>query len=198
MKTTALSFFLLACVVSFANAQQRVYINENGECSNNPNQEVTLQIEAAGIKEMMISNASSFIGAKWEPFKPNKNWKLTATEGRQSVYVKLKDSKGTETTVTDDILFDTQAPIPGLVRINNGATETKYPDVTLGFDAKGADYMWISNSPKFEDGTTWELYSKNKEWTMGGIEGKFNVYVKFKDACGNESKVVSGRITIFK
>jgi hypothetical protein len=73
-----------------------VSINNGDTHTNNAEREVTIDITAndvyAGLKEMMISNNSNFIGAVWQEFQPTiDNWVLDDTEGQRYIYIKVRD-----------------------------------------------------------------------------------------------------------
>lgn len=65
----------------------------------------------AGAREMLISNASDFNGAVWEPYVPAKSWALLPGEGVKTVFVKLRDMAGNVSSViSDQIEVKTSAP----------------------------------------------------------------------------------------
>jgi Mg-chelatase subunit ChlD len=96
----------------------------------------------------------------------------------------------------------------GWVRINGGAAATLSIDVMLDLwasdeidpevddfgpqflppedSATGVTEMIISNSPDFS-GSDWEPYATSKPWTLGQGSGLASVYVRYRDAVGNES-----------
>ena len=103
------------------------------------------------------------------------------------MYVKFRDDARNESSVASaSILLDTQPPIPQYVKINGGKTSTKETRVVLGIKARGAEFMQVSNDPKFE-GAIWEPYTTSKEWDLNPGEGLKRVFVRFKDNAQNES-----------
>jgi len=96
----------------------------------------------------------------------------------------------------------------GSVRINDGASFTFNPNVTLNLWASDAidpdlwdfgpaylppadsatevSQMLISNNPDFS-GADWETYATSKAWTLGQTYGLASVYVRYMDVIGNES-----------
>jgi hypothetical protein len=96
----------------------------------------------------------------------------------------------------------------GSVRINNGATFTYDPNVTLNLWASdeidpelegfGPQYlppadsatevtqMLISNNPDFS-GADWETYATSMPWALRQRYGLASVYARYMDAVGNES-----------
>jgi len=101
--------------------------------------------------------------------------------------------------------------------INNGAAFTYDPHVTLNLWASdeidpelngfGPDYlpppdsatgvtgMLISNKPDF-DGANWEPYGTSKPWVLGQPVGLASVFVRYRDALGNESETYVATIWI--
>ena len=74
------------------------------------------------------------------------------------------------------------------ILINDRSEVTSSPDVSLKIYANGAKQMLISNTPMFNDGANWENFQNIKKWKLQQGQGKRTVYIKFKDAKGNESK----------
>jgi hypothetical protein len=178
------------------NAQ--VIINNNEECSNAANGRVKLDIRVEGAKDMMISNNKYFNSAVWEPVRESKEWSVSPGDGEKTVYVKFRDEAGNESEVAyDNIYLDTDAPVPGLIKFAGGnQTLTKTTLVTLELNARKANYMMVSNSPKFDDGAIWEPYQATKQWSLRDGAGLKRVYIKFKDGCNNECTPISKEITL--
>jgi len=162
-------------------------INNGETITNDPSMIVDLAIKAEGAMEMMISRSKNFHGASWEPYEESKKLPLRGGDGTKMVYVKFRDEARNESdALSAKILVDTQAPIPQYVKINGGETITESPRVQLTIKAREADFMMVSNHPRFED-AIWEPYVATKEWDFPEGEGLKRVYVKFKDKAHNES-----------
>lgn len=200
MKTKLLTLliFFVSWGVQAQTFTGKVTIDDNALCTNERQYMVKLRLEASGAKEMRISNINQFgPRSPWVPFSTEYEWKLDHNNGDKTVYVMFKNAKGDVSPVaTDAILLDTQPPIPGPMKINGGESLTHYSEVLLHFNAREADYMWISNSPEFDDDTNWEPYNKVKHWNLLAGEGKRTVYVQFKDGCGNVGRPISARIAV--
>ena len=112
---------------------------------------------------------------------------------------------------------DPMAP-HGFVEINGGNPTTASAEVTLtlwasdeidpsveypGSDdflppdesASGVTEMIVSNYADFRD-ASWEAYDISKPWTLLDSDGLATVYVKFRDAYGNESELAVATIYI--
>lgn len=56
---------------------------------------------------MLIGNYSDFRDALWEPYRHQKQWALTPSEGRAQVYIKFRDGTGNESSVfRDEVAVD--------------------------------------------------------------------------------------------
>lgn len=109
-------------------------------------------------------------------------------------------------------------PLPphGYVLINDGAPSTMSTDVTLTLWASdavdphneeaemhlppdtspgGVSDMLISNDPAFS-GAAWETYATSKPWTLAQSTGLATVYVRYRDATGNQTPVYAATIWV--
>lgn len=147
---------------------------------------VNLGITAIGATEMMISNSATFAGGIWEPYSITKAWVLTPVDGTKTVYIQFRDSVGNvSTTSTGTIVLD--APPTGTIAFNNGAGYTNATSATLNITySADATQMWISDDAGFATGT-WETVAATKPWTLSATEGTKTVYIKFKDAGGQQT-----------
>ncbi|MBI2603696.1 MAG: right-handed parallel beta-helix repeat-containing protein, partial [Deltaproteobacteria bacterium] len=94
------------------------------------------------------------------------------------------------------ITVDNTGPSGHSVSIDSGATYTSSTSVTLTLaasDTNGVSQMFVSNSATFASGS-WEAFATSKAWTLAQTNATATVYVKFKDAAGNESTGVSDTI----
>jgi Mg-chelatase subunit ChlD len=112
-------------------------------------------------------------------------------------------------------------PVPphGGLNINGGATSTPGPKVTLNLFASdtidphndgeyGASYMtppadsasgvveMMINQRSDMQGGVWEPYATTKAWTLNQSTGLASVFVKYRDAAGNESEVYAATIHV--
>ncbi len=118
-------------------------------------------------------------------------------DGTLTLSVTLTDLAGnTGAVATDNSEKDTTAPTGGTITINNGAQYTNTTAVTLNLSAIGASHMMVSESSSFT-GAGYEDYSENKAFALSSGDGIKTVYVKYRDAVGNEtSGTVSSSITL--
>ena len=115
--------------------------------------------------------------------------------------VRSTDGAGNLAT-SADLTFTTAAPDTtppsGSVIINNGATSTNTPTVTLTLSATD-NYGTVSQMQFSNDNVTYstpETYATSKGWTVSSGDGTKTVYAKFSDASGNWSTPVSDSITL--
>ena len=174
-----------------------ISIND-GETETN-DKDVTLRFFVVGATHMMISENADFSGASYEIFVPliPKNYTLSDGDGTKTIYVKYKDTAGNETTetISASILLDTNPPTNGSITINNGASFTDSRYATLKLNATGATEMIISDRSDFS-GATYEAYATSKSFTLSSGDGTKIIYVKYKDALGNETDTISDRIVL--
>jgi|GEM_PF-2755219 len=96
-----------------------------------------------------------------------------------------------------NFLIDTTAPTNRSIEINSGASYASSHNVSLTINAEDvlAIEMMIANDAGFS-GASWESYATTKSWALAGGDGIRAVYVKFRDALGNESGAISDNITV--
>lgn len=92
-----------------------------------------------------------------------------------------------------------KAPPTGGIIINNGASQTNNPQVSLSITAtdneSGLTEMMISNNSNF-NGANWESFSQSKVWNLNSSPGTKTVYVKFRDYACNESPIYNDNIIL--
>lgn len=174
---------------------EEIAIN-NGERFTNKNV-VTLRLTVEGATQMMISNTRNFVSpAKWEPYTEAKLWPLISTEGEKTVYAKFRDDAGnTSYVAASTIMLDSRPPSPGVVKLNNGQPLTKKAEVSVQLNANEATEMMVSTSSTFE-GANWQEYQAKFNYSFTETVGFKRLFVKFRDACKNETKAIFGDVTL--
>lgn len=160
---------------------------------------VPVSLVADDAKEFMISEDSGFSGVSWETFSPSKTVSVSGAEGTKTIYVKYRDFANFEGSVLSaTTVLDSTGPT-GAITVNSGAAATNNRATTLtlaGTDSlTSVTHMKISESASFT-GASWESYATSKAFTVSTGDGTKTVYVKFKDAAGNESLVYSDTIVL--
>ncbi|MFC1667738.1 hypothetical protein ACFL0P_07790 [Candidatus Omnitrophota bacterium] len=121
-------------------------------------------------------------------------------EGNNVVSLEVSDIVGNKTaTLVWSFEVDTRGPI-GSIIVNNQDALTNSIYVNLSLSARdtttGIESMSISNDGVF-DTEEWEVFSTRKDsWVLPTITGTRKVYVKFKDAAGNESEIFTDTIEL--
>lgn len=97
-----------------------------------------------------------------------------------------------------NLTLDTLAPVISAFTINNGASVTTSPSVTLQISSSDAAAMkiWGINGVASEAAATWETFAGTKNVTLPGGDGTKTVYIKVRDSVYNESAASSATITL--
>ncbi len=169
------------------------YVNSNN---------VTIVFDATDltqITQMLVANDNTFTGATWKPYAPSLAWNLSPDEGEKTVYAKLKDKWGYESTVINaSIILDTSDPLEPSVSLLTGSYSAN-KKVTLTLSAKSPlapiTQMMVSESPTFA-GTLAVPYATSSSFDLSGGDGAKTIYAKFIDAAGNSSSVTSTVVTL--
>lgn len=173
----------------------KIKINEGAKFTNHPEGLVKLNIEYTGDAiGIQVVNKPEFESVKLQPVVHEiTNWKLEGDDNTKTVFMRLQDRAGNLSKVyTANIILDRQAPTGCSIVINNGDKwlRNKNRRVSLSLRAEGASMMMISNNNNFKD-AKWIPFRTAIAWTVDKSEGPNSVFVKFKDAAGNESETLS-------
>lgn len=127
-------------------------------------------------------------------------WNTSALQESEdyTVFVELTDAAGHKARDSDlKITIDSLPPTRGQVVINDGDESTDSRTVRLKVSATDAVSMFVSGDIA-DDGNTfqWINYRTNLTVNLAGEDGQKSVYVKFKDAAGNESGNVNDSIKL--
>ena len=168
-----------------------VVINDNAQYTNG--RAALLKLSASDdsgtVSQMRFSN-DNVNYSSWEAYESVKEWSLSVSDGRKTVYVQFADEAENRSTVNDSIILDTTPP-DGSVAISGGSEYCTSSTVTLSLSAtdvvSGLAQMRFSN-----DNSTFsspETYNSTKVWNLAGGDGVKTVYAKFGDAAANWSIV---------
>jgi hypothetical protein len=97
------------------------------------------------------------------------------------------DAAGNESSAQLTIANIDQASPTGTLLINGGAGWTRLASVTLAVYDQGNGATQMSFSTDNTTWSAWEPYGAAKSYTLPAGDGMKTVYVRFKDAAGNES-----------
>ncbi|MBD3389689.1 hypothetical protein GF415_01915 [Candidatus Micrarchaeota archaeon] len=145
------------------------------------------------------STAAGDLGVKINPvLVTGTSYTDTNVESSVVYYYTVRSvtSGGTEDTNTEQASASTDVnPPSGLsVQVNNGATHTNSPDVTLTLSATGASECRVSNDKS--TWSDWAAYTTSMDWQLSSGDGMKDVYYKCRDAQGNEAIPVSASIEL--
>lgn len=194
----------VAQIVLDTQAPERPFLSIDNSAKYTTNKAGTVDLKL-GTREtptgyqMMVSNNERFTGAETVPYQAAiAAWKLSPGDGLKNIYVKYIDQAGNESEVaTDRITLDTSVPVAGKLIINNNEEWARKPTVSLSISAQGADLMQVDNNPDFSNTSRWLPYTETVDkWILQGLEGSNTVYVRFRDAAGNTSEVISDEIKL--
>lgn len=145
---------------------------------------------------------------RWEPFAAAKVLTLTAGDGTKVVQARFRDAAGNRSDpVSDSVVLDRTAPDVATAQVELEGTTfgstpstalTRTPSVVLrvtgASDAtSGLAQMMVSEDPAFAN-AGWQAWQASLAWTLSAGDGTKRVYVRLRDAAGQESGVVSGVI----
>lgn len=156
--------------------------------------------EGSGVFQMQFSN-DSLIWSAVEAYQQTKDWLLPSGDGQKRVYVQFLDNAGNWSAVYSDAIgLDTIAP-EGSISINNAEASTESLDVVLNLSAAdtGSGMGQGAQMQFSHDGADWSVaedYATSKSWRLSDGFGTKTVYVRFKDAMGNWTQVLSDTIEL--
>lgn len=161
----------------------------------------TAHITVSGIdlfyRDPLVSVEVRKQGDDWVDAEGLYEWQvvLTLAEGMNTIEVRATDSAGAVDTKALDILVDTVAPV-GTMEIVDGDHYTNEVNVTLLMDATdryGVTWVDVSNMADFSQKLRYP-YAESLPWRLSGVQGENVVYVRFIDAHGLMSQVLSDSV----
>ena len=173
-------------------------VNDGNPYTNNTSKIVPLKIEAKDAAEIRIVQKGHAPG-NWEEYVTEKQYTLLGEDGEKEIGLYLRDAAGNISKPTVAIVtLDRTPPKPRGMVIDDGKgwTNDKDKKVSLQFEVSGADEMMISSSPNFDD-AEWIPYSEKHEgFVLQGEDGEKTIFARFKDATGNISQAISGKVNL--
>ncbi len=174
-------------------------IDGGARYSNHKNKSVTLTIHTVDGKGMQITNKPDFTDVKLMPLKDTvSNWVLDGEDGMKSVFLRLRDEAGNYSSViTSAIVLDRAPPTELSMIINEGQDWVRNTArrASVQLNAKGASHYMLSEDPQFTN-QKWDVYKNVTTWEFSEQEGEKTVYVRFMDASGNISEIISAAIKL--
>ena len=164
--------------------------------------QVTLWIGAkdniSGVSEMQLSNDGT-VWSGWVPYGQTKEWALSSGDGPKTVYLQVKDKAGNIAGgASTSILLDTARPTGLQLNIDGGAKYTNNTNALLTVTAydstSGVTAMAFSQDGSHYD--DWVPYAATTYLPLKGGDGTRQVYLKVKDAAGNEAGPINASIIL--
>ena len=144
---------------------------------------------------MMISENSSFVGAKWVPIVTSTQYTFVSP-GSKVLYTKFADSNGLESGVySASIDIQIFGQTEGTFAIDSGANRSynRTTDIAISLPNNAANMVFCEVSSF--SGCSWEAKSSTKSYVFSS-DGNKTLYAKYKDVDGFESPVQSSSIAI--
>ncbi len=170
-------------------------LNVNNGHTRTATRRVTLKIHAPKDSRLMkISNDEKFTDVSWEKVVQQKTWYLNYGSGSKKIYIKFRDSRGKESSVSHvNIYLTPPATFKSDFEINDGDEIANTRSVELHFNlSAGIESIQISNNSNFSDAESFTP-EENLTWTLTSGTGKKTVFVKFTDV-SNKTHILSHSI----
>ena len=137
------------------------------------------------------------LGGEWTMATGLEEWSATLAleEDENTLEVRANDTAGNMAVSSLVVTVDTTAPV-GTVRILGDQPHHNDLDVMLELDATdryGVEYVQVSNAPDMFNKQTF-YYCTTISWRLDGLDGEVPVYVRFVDAHGLLSAIVTDSI----
>lgn len=134
------------------------------------------------VDSILLSNSTSFLGAKWQKSTPIMFWEMTPKHN-QYFYFQLKFINSNQPQVFREApyVMDCGCFQDSKLMIDKSNIFANKQDVTLDIFSYKAKYMMISNDSSFEN-ATWQPYSPKMTWKLTQEQGVKKVYAKFRDS----------------
>jgi hypothetical protein len=172
-------------------------INNNSIYTNSLYVELNLAAMDAlsGIFEMSFS-FDSYNWSEWEPFKSERFFTLTPTDGEKFIYFRVIDKAYNSAQILNSIILDLTPPQSLLMIINNGDQETYSTNLSLNLNAYDAlsgvfcmsfstdGYIWIP----------WMPYNTSMFLQLLPEDGEKIIYFKVNDRANNIAGPISETI----
>ena len=134
--------------------------------------------------------------ASWESFKALRPVTLPDRQGVHVAQVELQDRSGNRADVTSaSIVYDSIAPENASVTIGGGAAVFHAPSVDILIDAVGAADMKIGEASGLAN-VSWRRFEGRVAHSFEGGDGSKVIYVRLRDAAGNETAEINARATL--
>lgn len=149
--------------------------------------------DESGVSVQISNNGTTW--SAWESYAATKAWTLTAGDGLKTVYAKLKDAAGNESSpFSDTIILDTIVPFVTVAAVTSPTktatqsihgTKESGSTVMISVSAAGA----LVGSIAYPTATSWQC-------NVSLVEGTNNIIVTAVDGAGNVSDSATASIVL--
>jgi hypothetical protein len=177
-----------------AGSDELVTINNGALWTNSTS--VTLTISApARTSNMRLSNDGGFAGTGWQLFESRPTWNIIPYGSYaipRTVYVRVRNIDGTESTVySDDIIYD---PVPPTGTLSIQSVTSSSVNVNLRAsdpdNLSGVAAMRVALTSNLSQ-VAWQPYASSRTLPRNGTAPEnVRAYAQFRDGAGNVSTVV--------
>jgi hypothetical protein len=176
----------------------------NGGAKSTANPQVALSLNwsslsGSPVARMRFSDDGA-IWTLWEALSATRAHTLPGPDGYKTVRVQYRDGLGNVSERLNDYIMLDATPPTGTIVINNGASSTKNPVVTLSLtwsDGGGSGVVRMRFSDNGSTWTAWETLKASKTHTLPLPPGGYQtVRVQYRDNAGNYSARLSDYIRL--
>ena len=148
----------------------------------------------SGLDKMRFNDTGTFGSEPWADYATSAPYTLPGGDGLKKVYAQFMDKAGNiSAAVSASITLDATAPT-GTIAISGGAY-TRIAAVVLNLtSAGGATQMCFSANQT--SWSAWENVATTKQYNLAAPDGLKWIYVKYRDAAGNESAPAGASVTL--
>ena len=179
-----------------------ILINNNAMITASPQVTLSLNwssLSGSPVTDMRFSDDGAH-WTMWEPVAATRAYTLPGPDGYHTVRVQFRDGLHNVSDRLNDYIMLDATPPTGTIVINNGASSTKNPEVTLSLtwsDGTGSGVTRMRFSDNGSTWTAWEPLNTTKTHTLPLPPGGYQtVRVQFRDGAGNYSARLSDYIRL--
>lgn len=129
----------------------------------------------------------------WVPYSPYASITFEGGDGVYGVLVRVRDAAENydETPVAKAVTIDTQAPTGLTIAIDSEAGKINSPSAYVDISGDATDVAWMKvGLASGLSGVPWQVFGPRVAILFAEGDGEKTVFVRFKDAAGNESAEV--------
>jgi len=134
----------------------------------------------------------------WESYSSSKSLTLPAGDGQKMIYFRVRDKAGNVGTKSATITLDQTPPVVGAVI----PSVTNFENIVVNLSSSSDALAGIAGVKLWREGenepVTWEGFATSKQAILPAGDGPKKLYVRLRDAVGNESALKEVSTTLDK